>query len=184
MPTTKTNTKSRNTRSSSAKPHAHGNARSFVEPPNSRRSRKTHPNSLKLLWKLLPQAARKVGQPKEEIRQAWTEEWLGYVPSWGKLSNTEATILINELYLVIDPDNLNARLALNNLEDKISEMLIEGIIAMRWLPKADYGKDAWEEHVQGISFDKFGDLAPHWRQLAVPDLRQLHMTVKGWANNN
>jgi hypothetical protein len=135
------------------------------------------PEQRTMLFSLLNQAARKMHRTADkELRYELTEVALGKLKSCTKFNQGDVDLMKAHLLLIIDRDNLTARIAVDNPGIKECERLVKGI--EQFLPNGLYSA-FYEPYVEKISENKFG--TRYWRTLPVEKMCELHLTVRNRA---
>ncbi|MDR2463691.1 MAG: hypothetical protein LBD30_07940 [Verrucomicrobiales bacterium] len=135
-----------------------------------------------LFWLFQRAAAAMRREADDELRHELTEQALGVRKSWTKLNNGEVDkikLLLQSISGLVNGDPL----PLDNAGDRERARLVRGV--ERYLPVDALHKDRlgvfWPEYVETVSAAKFGGDGKGWRALPLPQLRQLHLTIKARA---
>jgi hypothetical protein len=130
-----------------------------------------------MLFKLFHRAAAVMRRAADDdLRHELTEAALDCAKSWTKLNNGDVDRLKAYLQVIIEPDNFDARMAVNDPDAAERRRLIIGV--ERHLPNHP-GACFFEEYVEAISAGKFG--TRQWRTLPIGQLRELHLTISARA---
>jgi hypothetical protein len=131
-----------------------------------------------MLFKLFHRAAAVMRRAADDdLRHELTEAALGRAKSWTKLNNGDVDRLKAHLQVIIEPDNFDARMAVNDPDAAERRRLIIGV--ERYLPNHP-GACFFEEYVEAISLNKFD--TRNWRTLPVERMRELHLTISARAS--
>lgn len=145
-------------------------------------ARKTHPESLKMLWSLFRTlcAARKVPKHLQDAtREELTAAALnGQFKSWSKLNTGDVSSIKAHLEAALAPDDLNKRIKADHPEDQERAALVHSI-EIYLEARADRPHSVgifFSTYVEAISAKIYGTKA--WRELPVRDLANLRNIVK------
>lgn len=114
-----------------------------------------------------------------QTRMEWTFKALGEYKSWSKLNNGDVDKLKSYFQLIIDADDIDARMRHNNPEDQERERLLIGMNQqVRKHPNAEaMSDDDFDDWIGVIAIEKFGKDIHSVETLPMELLEQLHITI-------